>query len=97
VAGKNVFSTGMAEGPIGMIFPFRGKPPKGWLPFDGRTITKEQHPELFKLANWSDFGDIRLEMVEPYIPALRGTSSIKPLMVAKANFGDGIELFSQTG
>ena len=69
VAGKKVFSSGTAEGPLGMIYPFPGKPPKGWLPFDGRTITREQHPELFKLGTLDNLQDVRLTM-SGCVPAL---------------------------
>lgn len=61
------------EQPLGVIHPFLGKPPKGWLPFDGRTITREQHPELFKLGSLDAWRDVRLTM-SGCVPALEGTS-----------------------
>ena len=34
--------------PVGVILPFSKKLPPGWLPFDGRIITREQYPQLFE-------------------------------------------------
>lgn len=46
--------------PIGVVYPFVNRIPEGWLPFDGRIIRREQHPELFKIAKWDRFSGIRL-------------------------------------
>ena len=34
------------EDPVGVILPFSKKLPPGWLPFDGRIITREQFHSL---------------------------------------------------
>lgn len=50
------------EPPLGSIYPFAGDPkhlPKGWLPFDGRTIQRDQYPELFA-AKWNHLNSITL-------------------------------------
>jgi len=48
--------------PLGAVYPFASKPPKGWVPFTGEVIAQEQHPELFKMAGWEDFPHVQLEM-----------------------------------
>ncbi|MGI9487544.1 MAG: phage tail protein [Geminicoccaceae bacterium] len=54
----------LREFPIGTIVPIlaTSRPPEGWLPCDGRRITKDEHPALYAtlVARNPDQADVRI-------------------------------------